>query len=122
MLWRHEGKPWVADENDEEFGAALTVNEGGEEVTMTMQELLADQNHMDAAEHGGNSLADMGVRAMGQLPYMQQVRVVSEYRDFATKLKEKLADIHRERGSGALVTEADIRAFMSDLNSGGVSS
>ena len=121
MLWRHEGSPWIADVKDEEFGASLltTEEEGGTknktEVTMTMSDLLADQERMDAAEHGGNSLADMGVRAMSTLPYMQQVKVVSDYKDFATALKEKLASIQNARGSDALVTADDIKDFMSEL-------
>ena len=117
LLWRHEGKPWIADENDEEFGASLTKEQdvSGNEVTMTMQELLEDQTHMDLIEHGGNSLEGMGMNAMGQLPYMQQVRVVSGYRDFATALKAKLKSIQDSKGEGALVTEKDIQSFMADL-------
>ena len=119
MLWRHEGSPWIADVKDEEFGASLLEEEGGTknktEVTMTMSDLLADQERMDAAEHGGNSLADMGLRAMSTLPYMQQVKVVSDYKDFATAFKEKLASIQNVRGSGALVTADDIKDFMSEL-------
>lgn len=117
LLWRHEGKPWIADENDEEFGASLIKEQdvSGNEVTMTMQELLEDQMHMDLIEHGGNSLEGMGMNAMGQLPYMQQVRVVSGYRDFATALKAKLKSIQDSKGEGALVTEKDIQSFMADL-------
>ena len=84
-------------------------------ISIQKDELLKDQQHMDNAEHGGNSLADMGVRAMGQLPYMQQVQVVSNYQNFSNALKTKLASIRNERGDGALVTEADIKDFMAGL-------
>ena len=120
LLWRKEGEAWIVDELDEEFGQCLKAGEttSENEVIMTMGELLQDQQHMDNSEHGGNSLADMGVRAMGRLPYMQQVQIVSNYQNFSSALKSKLESIQNERGAGALVTEADIKSFMADLGKG----
>lgn len=112
LMWRVEGQDWVCDPNDNNVGPLLEEPP----IVMTMQDLLHDQTRLDQTEHSGVSVETLGMAALGRLPYLAQTNIASNFRNFADSIKEKLADIRRERGAGATVTSRDIKEIMEQID------
>ena len=83
-----------------------------QEISMTMKDLVKDQNRLDAEQHGGHSLESLGMAALGRLNYLQQANAASHFRDFADNVKERLKGLIEKHGPGYTVTAADIRSIM----------
>ena len=113
LMWRHEGREWVCDPNDQ--GAGPLLEEVSPGLVMTMPDLLKDQTRLEHNEHNGVSVQTLGMAALGRLPYLAQTNLASNFRSFADSIKERLAEIRRVRGAGATVTSDDIRAIMESI-------
>lgn len=95
-------------------GAAARAGENPEE-ELTMPDVEASQAALDAATGGGTSVHAAGLTAFGTLPAEQQRRLAAGYRALADGVKARLRAVLAERGEGGVVTEADVRSIMRDV-------
>ena len=100
-----EGDPWVDDETALENPSLV----------FSMPDLLKDQERLEAAEHNGVSVQDLGMAAFSQLPRVEQQTLALRFRSFTDRFKERLSQLQRENGQDYVVTKEDVMDINSEI-------
>jgi hypothetical protein len=112
LWWRKEGDKWLDEES-------IHINDSLRRAgpSFSMQDLLQDQQRLDATEHHGVSVEQVGMAAFAELPSTKQHTLAMGFRHFTEEFKKRLQNLQQERGADYVVTKEDIMDFNEDIRS-----